>query len=313
MQQAVQHTTFPAGGSRIAANVHLPAGFDEGRSYAAIVCVHPGSGVKEQTAGIYAARLAERGYVAVAFDASCQGESGGEPRYAEEPAARVADVRCAVDFLTTLDYVDEQRIGVLGICAGGGYAVNAAMTDHRIKAVGTVVGVNIGRARRQADGSAGAALALLEAVGAQRTAEARGAQPLITPWTPDGPREARAAGITDIDALEAVDYYRTPRGRHDRSPNKLRFTSNASVLAFDAFHLVEELLTQPLQIIVGGRQGGFGSYQDGHDLLRRATSKKDLLVVEGATHYDLYDRPGYVAQAVEKLAAFYGEHLAGVL
>lgn len=310
MQPSIRHTTFRNGGAEIAAHLHLPAGFDPGRSYAAVVCVHPGSGVKEQTAGIYAARLAGRGFVALAFDASCQGESGGEPRYAEEPAARVEDVRCAVDFLTTLEYVGPGRIGVLGVCAGGGYAVSAAMTDHRISAVGTVVGVNIGRARREGDGSPGAALALLGEIGAQRTAEARGEPPLITPWTPAGPKEARAAGVTDVDALEAVDYYRTPRGRHDRSPNRLRFTSNASVLAFDAFHLAEELLTQPLQIVVGGRQGGFGSYRDGHELFRRAAGEKDLLVVEGATHYDLYDRPAYVGQAVEQLAAFYAGHLA---
>jgi fermentation-respiration switch protein FrsA (DUF1100 family) len=302
----MQRVTFTNGGVDIAAHLHLPADFDDSHEYAAIVCVHPGSSVKEQTAGIYARHLAENGYVALAFDASCQGESGGEPRFAEVPAARVEDIRCAVDYLTTIAFVDEERIGVLGICAGGGYAVNAAMTEHRIKAVGTVAVIDIGRARRQ-DGEA---IAKLEAVGRQRTLEARGAQPLITSWLPDSPADARAAGITDIDALEAVDYYRTPRGRHERSSNQLRFTSIASVLAFDAFHLVDELLTQPLQIIVGNRIGGFGSYDEGHRLFAKATSEKDLLVIDGAGHYDLYDRPEYVQQAVERLVTFYDAHLA---
>jgi hypothetical protein len=90
--------------------------------------------------------------------------------------------------------------------------------------------------------------------------------------------------------LEAVDYYRTPRGQHEGASNQLRFRSVASVLAFDAFHLAEELLTQPLQIIVGNRAGGFGSYQEGRELFRRATSEKDLLVIDGASHYDLYDQ-----------------------
>jgi fermentation-respiration switch protein FrsA (DUF1100 family) len=91
----------------------------------------------------------------------------------------------------------------------------------------------------------------------------------------------------------------------------LRFTSVASVLAFDAFHLVEELLTQPLQIIVGNRVGGFGSYRHGQELFRRATCRKDLFVVDGASHYDLYDQPGPVGRAVAKLAAFYAENLMG--
>ncbi len=301
----MQPATFQNGDVDIAAHLHLPADFDDGNDYAAIVCVHPGSSVKEQTAGLYARHLAERGYVALAFDASCQGESGGEPRFAEVPTARVEDIRCAVDFLTTLGYVDAERIGVLGVCAGGGYAVNAAMTEHRIKAVGTVVAINIGRARRQGGG----AVTVLEEVGRQRTLQARGAEPLITSWTPESAQDAQAAGITDVDMLEAIDYYRTPRGGHERSSNELRFTSVASVLAFDAFHLVDELLTQPLQIIVGNRIGGFGSYDEGHRLFDQATGEKDILVIDGAGHYDLYDRPEYVRQAVERLAAFYDAHL----
>lgn len=299
-----KNVTFKNRSINMAGNLYLPEGFSEDKKYAAIVCVHPGSSVKEQTAGIYAGKLAEHGFVALAFDASYQGESGGEPRYIEEPAARVEDVRSAVDYLTTLDFVDTERIGILGICAGGGYAVNAAMTEHRIKAVGTVVAANIGRVYRENN-----PIGTLEAVGKQRTAEANGAEPMIVNWTPCSQEEREKMGITDIDIVEAVDYYRTPRGEYPTSPNKLRFVSMASILAFDAFHLVEQLLTQPLQIITGEKLGAFGSYHDGQELYRRATCEKDLLVIKGASHYDLYDIPQYVNQAVDKLVEFYGKHL----
>ncbi|MGE0808068.1 MAG: alpha/beta hydrolase [Burkholderiaceae bacterium] len=248
--------------------------------------------------------MAERGFVTIAFDAAFQGESGGEPRYIEDPAPRVEDVRCAVDCLVTLPYIDEERIGVLGVCAGGGYAVSAAMTERRIKAVGTVVGANIGRLNREGD-----VTAALEAIGRQRTAEARGAEPLINNWIPDSPAERDKAGITDVDVVQAVDYYRTPRGQNACAPNKLRFTSLGSVIAFDAFHLVEQLLTQPIQIIVGSVAGAFGSLKDGQELYERVNSEKDLFVVEGATHYDLYDQPGPVGKAVDRLVPFYEKHL----
>lgn len=224
----------------VAAELHLPVDFDESRKYPAIVCVHPGSSCKGQTAGLYASKLAEQGFVAIAFDGSFQGESGGEPRYIEDPVTRVEDVRCAVDYLVTLPCVDEEKIGVLGVCAGGGYAVNAAMTEHRIKAVGTVVAANIGKLYRSY-GAAG----MLEAIGKQRTAEARGAEPLINTWIPNSEEERKQAGMDDIDLVQAVDYYRTPRGQNECAPNRLRFTSLGSVLAFDAFHLVEELLIHP--------------------------------------------------------------------
>ncbi|MDI9862655.1 alpha/beta hydrolase [Flectobacillus roseus] len=287
------------------ANLHLPDNFDETQNYPAIVCVHPGSSVKEQTAGLYAKKLAQNGFIALAFDASFQGESGGEPRYLEEPTARVEDIRCAVDYLTTLDFVDKNRIGLLGICAGGGYAANAAMTEKRIKAVGTVVGTNASRAFREAN-----FLETLEAVSAQRTAEANGTEPMITQWTPNSVKEAKQTGIDEFDMLEAIDYYRTSRGKYPTSNNKLLFTSMSNLIMFDAFHLAEFLLTQPLLVIVGDKVGAFGSYRDGFDLYSKAASKnKKIHIVKGASHYDLYDQPKATAEALNELILFFNENL----
>jgi fermentation-respiration switch protein FrsA (DUF1100 family) len=297
--------TFKNNSWLISANLYFPSTFDDTQKHPAIICVHPGSSVKEQTAGRYAAKLAAAGYIALAYDASFQGESGGEPRYLEDPTTRVEDIKCAVDYLTTLPYIDNARIGILGICAGGGYAANAALTEKRIKAVGTISAANFARAYQELD-----ALALLEAVGKQRTAEANGAPALITPWTPASLQEAQQAGPVEMDLAEAIDYYRTPRGEHPRSCNKLLFTSFGNTIPFDAFHLADKLLNQPLFIVVGDRVGAFGSYRDGFELYNKAMSKdKHIHVVHGASHYDLYDQPAATTEALEQLIPFFNKHL----
>ena len=312
MPSELRNVSFTNGSIDVAGDLRLPDGFDADERYAALVIATPGSSVKGQIGAVYGRRLAERGFVTLAFDPSYQGESGGEPRDLEDPAARIEDIRCAVDFLTTLDHVDEERIGILGVCAGGGYTVSAAMTEHRIRAVGTVVAVNIGRAYRQGDvSSADAVVRILEAVGEQRTLEARGGAAARAPWIPDSLEEAGAAGVTDVDLLEAVRFYRTPRGHDEHSTNRRHPRSDALLLGYDAFHLVGELLTQPLQVIVGGRIGTTGSFEDGHQLWERARNKEDLFVVDGAGHYEMYDDPRYVDPAVERLHGFYARHLSG--
>lgn len=311
MTCVLRHIVFRNGLNDVAGDLRLPDGMNENASYAALVLVTPGSSVKEQIGGTYAEKLAELGFVTLTFDPSFQGESGGEPRDLEDPASRIEDVRCAVDFLMTLPFVGEERVGVLGVCAGGGYAVSAAMTEHRLKAVGTVVAVNLGRANRQAELSPDAIVKTLEAVGRQRTAEARGGEQGRRNWLPDTPEDARTAGVTDPDTLAAIDYYRTARGFNANSSNRMYFASVGRLLAFDSFHLADQLLLQPLQVIVAGRLGTTFSFDDGKTIFERAPNRRDFFVVEGAGHYDMYDREPYVSQAVERLAGFYREHLAG--
>ncbi|MEQ1108060.1 alpha/beta hydrolase [Acinetobacter seifertii] len=292
----------------IAADLYFPENFDSTKKYPAIISAHPIGSCKEQTSGnVYGEALAKAGFVVIAFDASFQGESGGEPRYIEDPTLRVADFSVVVDYLVTLNYVDENRIGVLGICGGGGYSINAAMTERRIKAVGTITGANYGRVMREA--SAGNPIAFLEAIAAQRTAEARGAELRVDQGLYPTV-EAAKSDNADIDPLEATEYYRTARGEKPNGVNKTLFSRNAVAVGWDAFHLAELLLTQPLMIIVGSKPGGFGAYRDGFEIINRAASKnKELVVVDGWSHYDLYDKPEPVKVALDKLIPFYQNNL----
>ncbi len=294
--------TFKNGLLHMAGDLYLPTDFDEAKKYAAVVTVHPGGGVKEQTAGLYAQRLAEQGYVALAFDASYQGESGGEPRLLEDPFARVEDVRSAVDYLTTLPFVDAEKIGALGICAGGGYAVAAAQTERRIKAVATVSAVDIGAMFRGEDSAA--ALQTLEAVGKQRTAEATGTEAMFLHWAPNSLEERAQA--TSVLMQEAYDYYRTPRAQHPNSTNRFLFSSLDKLMAFSATTNIGTFLTQPL-LLIAGSEAGTRSYSE--QFFALSNGPKELFWVDGATHIAMYDIPEYVAQAVTKLTAFFGENL----
>lgn len=311
MQSSV---TFKNHDWNVAATLRLPENFDPSKKYPAIICAHPISSCKEQTAGnVYGEHLTKESFITLAFDASTQGASGGTPQFSEDPGMRVEDFRCAVDYLVTQNFIDDERIGVLGVCGGGAYAVNVAMTEKRIKAVGTVVATNYGRLMRDGDRSPDAALKTLEAIGQQRTAEARGASPLIVGYIPfKNQTQREQAGYKDIDMVNAIDYYLTPRGQQPGSTNKLRFTSLSSALGWDAFHMAETLLTQPLHVVIGSVPGAFGSYSDGIELYRRARSlNKSMQIVEGASHYDLYDQPAATGNALEQLVPFYKKHLGG--
>src|SRR5262249_22268593 len=159
----------------LAGNLYLPPNFDQRRTYAAIVAVHPGGGVKEQVAGLYADLLAKEGFVTLAFDSAYQGASGGTPHFLDMPMTRTDDVFSAVDYMTTLPYVDSERIGVVGVCAGSGYAAKATSLDHRIKALATASAVNTGATARKGwdgKGTVAEVMATLAADGQQRTVRA---------------------------------------------------------------------------------------------------------------------------------------------
>ncbi|MFK0382924.1 alpha/beta hydrolase [Agrobacterium sp. NPDC090273] len=285
----------------MSAVINFPAGFDESGQYPAIVVSHPGGGVKEQTAGTYARKLAEAGFVTIAYDASYQGESGGEPRQLENPYIRTEDVSAVIDYLTTLAYIDQTRIGAMGICAGAGYTANAAIQDRRIKAVGTVSAVNIGSMFRNGwenNVKDIDALPYIEAGSNARTADAastqKGQMPLAPLKEEDAPNE---------ELRQAWEYYHTPRAECPTAPGFATLRSLNQIITYDAYHMAEVYLTQPLQVVAGSKAG---SKWMSDDLLKRAASRdKALHVVEGANHMELYDGEKYVDEAVSVLAPFF--------
>lgn len=304
-------TTFARDNFAIAADLYMPVPEDSVQRYPALVITGPGSSVKEQIAANYARALATRGFIVLTFDPAYQGASSGEPRDLESPAARIADLRAAVDFLIRQNEVDERRIGMLGVCAGGSYATSGAMTDHRVKALGLVVPSDIGNAFRKMAVADGGIDHLLETVAAQATDEAHGAAPVLHHWIPDSLAEAETAGIADIDTLQAVTFYRTARGQHPNSTNRRHYLSDALILGFDPFHLADILLTQPVQVIVAGNSAGTtGSYEDGYRLAGLAPAAQPVLEIAGARHYQMYDVPEYVDQAVNHLDQFFTRELA---
>ena len=297
---------FDSAGIEIAGHLYTPGDSPIGPR-PAIVVGHPGSGVKEQAAGLYARRLSERGFVTLAFDAAYQGESGGTPRGLEDPAHRVEDLKAAVSFLTTRHEVDPDRIGALGICASGGYSLAAAATDHRIKAVGTVSAVDIARQFREgADGTQNPAViqGMLDTAAAARTAEARGEGVQTFKLFPDTEQEARQGGP---HVYEGWEYYCTPRAQHPRSAKFLTWSSIDHIATFDAFRSVDLIAPRPLLMIVGREAvTSWMSVQ----AFQKSPGPKELLWIDGATHNDLYDKEQYVQPAVTKLTEFFTKNLA---
>lgn len=289
----------------MAAVIFLPEGFSEANQYPAIVVTHPGGGVKEQTASTYATKFAEAGFVAIAYDASYQGETTGEPRLLENPYIRVEDISAAVDYISALPYVDENSIGAAGICAGGGYSINAAINDHRFKAVGGISTLNIGAMYRNGwDGSVKDtdAIPLLMMGADARAKEAQGTDGGKLPFAPERKEDAPSKEMED-----AWEYYRTPRAMCSTALGCVISRSLTQLVTYDAFNYAEAFLTQPVKIIVGSESGCKWMSEDIFN--RAASADKNLHVINGANHMQLYDVPQYVDETASVIVPFFQKNL----
>ncbi len=291
-------------GITLAADLYKPKNAD-GR-LPAIAVSGPFGAVKEQSSGLYAQTMAERGFLALAFDPSFTGESGGEPRYVASPDISTEDFSAAVDYLTTRDDADPERIGIIGICGWGGFAINAAAIDTRIKATAAVTMYDISRVT--ADGyfdamDADQRYELRRQLNAQRTADALNGT------------YALAGGVADPlpdDAPQFVkdyyDYYKTPRGYHERSLNSnggWNITSALSFLNAPLLAYSDEIRSAVL--VIHGEKAH--SRYFGEDAFKKLKGgNKELLIVPGASHVDLYDdRAGVIPY--DRLEAFFRENL----
>lgn len=302
----IHPVTYKLNGIEIAANVYTPANFDPAKKYPAVVVAHPNGGVKEQVAGLYAQRLAESGYIAIAADASYQGASGGLPRNVDKPVFRIEDIRGMADYITRYAGADTNRLGVLGICGGGGYTLKAAQTDKRFKAVATLSMFNSGVVRR--NGFMNSQFATIQ----ERLNQAFEARTLEA--STGEVRYAADTKITDemadkmpFDLYREGHYYYNRTHAHPNSMFRYTMSSLIDLMAFDASTNME-LISQPLLMMAGSKAD---SYYMTDAAFNRATGtkNKELFLIPGATHIQTYYVPEYVESAVKKLNEFFGKYL----
>ncbi len=297
---------YKLNGLDIAANVYTPANYDPQKKYPAIVVAHPNGGVKEQTAGLYAQHLAGQGYITIAMDAAYQGGSGGEPRNVDKPQYRIEDIHGAADFISRYAGVDATRLGLLGICGGGGYSLAAAKSDKRFKSVATLSMFNSGRVRRNGfvDSQLGTIQERLRQASAARAQETSGGKVL---YSGDADMtDAQIAALPFEMYRQGYEYYWRTHA-HPGSTFKYTTSSLLDLMRWDAADQIN-LIDQPLLMIAGSKADS-GYMTD--DAFAKATGTKDkeLFRIDGATHIETYWVPKYVEAAMGKLTPFFARTL----
>lgn len=293
-------------GIQIAANVYTPANYDPAKKYPTVVVAHPNGGVKEQVAGLYAQRLAEHGYITIAADAAYQGASGGIPRSVDKPANRIEDIHGMADYISQYPGVDTARIGLLGICGGGGYSLKAAQTDKRFKALATLSMFNSGLVRR--NGYQDSQISTIQ----ERLKQATDAR--IKEVTTGEISYTGDAKLTDEQIAKLpFDLYRQGfeyYGKTHAHPNStFRYTTSSllDLMSFDASTSMD-LINQPLLMMAGTKADSLYMTESAFKKAT-GTQNKELFLIEGATHIETYWVPRYVDQAMTKLDTFFDKNI----
>ncbi|MDD2466016.1 MAG: alpha/beta hydrolase [Desulfobulbus sp.] len=293
---------------QVAGNLFTPKDLNKNTRNPAIIVGHPMGAVKEQSANLYAAKMAERGFVTLSLDLSFWGESEGQPRNAVSPDMYAEDFSAAVDFLGGQPFVDRERIGVLGLCGSGSFVISAAKIDPRMKAIATVSMYDMGAANRNAlrhSLTLEQRKKIIAEAAEQRSVEFTGGETKYTSGTDHQLNEN-----THPIQREFYDFYRTPRGEYTpegSSPELTThptLTSNVKFMNFYPFNDIETISPRPMLFIAGEKAH---SIEFSEEAYRLAAQPKELYIVPGAGHVDLYDRLNFIP--FDKLTSFFTEHL----
>ncbi len=306
---AVQKVTFKNQYKmNVVGNLFTPKNLDRSKKSPAIVVGHPMGAVKKQSANLYATKMAEQGFVTLSLDLSFWGESEGQPRNAVAPDIYAEDFSAAVDFLGSQTFVDRRQIGALGICGSSSFIISAAKIDPRMKAIATVSMYDMGAANRHALNKSQTLeqrKKIIAEAAEQRYAEFAGGQMKYTSGTEHVLNEK-----THPIQREFYDFYRTPRGEYTPKSSTRQLTthptltSNVKFMNFYPFDDIETISPRPMLFITGDKAH---SREFSEDAYRLAAEPKELVIVPGAGHVDLYDRVNLIPWS--KLTAFFGKHL----
>lgn len=293
----------------VAGNLFTPKNLDRTKKTAAIIVGHPMGAVKEQSANLYATKMAEQGFVTLSLDLSFWGESDGQPRNAVAPDIYAEDFSAAVDYLGTRPFVDSQQIGVIGVCGSGSFVISAAKIDPRMKAIATVSMYDMGAASRDAlhhSLTLEQRKTIIAEAAQQRYAEFAGGPTRYTGGTDHVLNEQ-----THPIQREFYDFYRTPRGEYTPKSSSRQhtthptLTSNVKFMNFYPFNDIETIAPRPMLFITGDQAH---SKEFSEDAYKRAAEPKELHIVPGAGHVDLYDRVNLIPWT--RLTAFFSQHLS---